>query len=127
MVAAVTLRLLDPFGSGKIVLFEVTYDKDFHWVEMIAFSFLGIFGGLYGALFNKANIAWSRCLALCEGTKRNAPTLIETRCRFCSQARTERYFAQETPHPRSSAHSHPHGGNLVPEPVHKDGRDRARL
>ena len=67
MVAAVTLRLLDPFGSGKIVLFEVTYDKDFHWIEMIAFSFLGIFGGLYGALFNKANIAWSGCSPLCGG------------------------------------------------------------
>ena len=27
MVAAVTLRFLDPFGSGKLVLFQVTYDK----------------------------------------------------------------------------------------------------
>jgi chloride channel 3/4/5 len=59
MVAAVTLRLLDPFGSGKIVLFEVTYDRDFHWLEMIPFALLGVFGGVYGAAFNKANIAWS--------------------------------------------------------------------
>ena len=27
MIAAVTLRLLDPFGTGKLVLFQVTYDK----------------------------------------------------------------------------------------------------
>ena len=27
MVAAMTLRFLDPFGSGKLVLFQVTYDK----------------------------------------------------------------------------------------------------
>ena len=27
MVAAVTLRFLDPFGSGKLVPFQVTYDK----------------------------------------------------------------------------------------------------
>jgi hypothetical protein len=27
MIAAITLRLLDPFGTGKLVLFQVTYDK----------------------------------------------------------------------------------------------------
>jgi chloride channel 3/4/5 len=27
MIAAVTLRFLDPFGTGKLVLFQVTYDK----------------------------------------------------------------------------------------------------
>lgn len=27
MIAAVTLRILDPFGTGKLVLFQVTYDK----------------------------------------------------------------------------------------------------
>jgi chloride channel 3/4/5 len=27
MIAAMTLRFLDPFGTGKIVLFQVTYDR----------------------------------------------------------------------------------------------------
>jgi len=27
MVAAITLKILDPFGTGKVVLFQVTYDK----------------------------------------------------------------------------------------------------
>lgn len=27
MIAATTLRFLDPFGTGKLVLFQVTYDK----------------------------------------------------------------------------------------------------
>ncbi len=27
MIAAITLRLLNPFGTGKLVLFQVTYDK----------------------------------------------------------------------------------------------------
>ena len=27
MIAAVTLRFLDPFGTGKLVLFQVTYDR----------------------------------------------------------------------------------------------------
>jgi hypothetical protein len=26
MIAAVTLRFLDPFGTGKLVLFQVTYN-----------------------------------------------------------------------------------------------------
>jgi len=27
MIAAITLKVLDPFGTGKLVLFQVTYDK----------------------------------------------------------------------------------------------------
>ena len=69
MVAAMTLKLLDPFGSGKIVLFQVTYDRvssmmapppgeprshfcqDWHTFELVGFVLLGVFGGAYGALF----------------------------------------------------------------------------
>ncbi|KAI0633238.1 chloride channel [Trametes polyzona] len=60
MVAAMTLRFLDPFGSGKLVLFQVTYDKDWHAYELIPFLFLGVFGGVYGAYFSKLNYRWSR-------------------------------------------------------------------
>jgi chloride channel 3/4/5 len=27
MIAAITLKMLDPFGTGKLVLFQVTYEK----------------------------------------------------------------------------------------------------
>ncbi|KAH8108015.1 chloride channel [Cristinia sonorae] len=60
MVAAVTLKFLDPFGSGKLVLFQVTYDKDWHAYELIPFLFLGIFGGVFGAYFSKLNYRWSK-------------------------------------------------------------------
>lgn len=60
MVAAVTLKLLDPFGTGKIVLFQVTYDRDWHTFELLGFILLGVAGGVYGALFCKANIWWTR-------------------------------------------------------------------
>ncbi|OSD06985.1 hypothetical protein PYCCODRAFT_1431167 [Trametes coccinea BRFM310] len=60
MVAAMTLRFLDPFRSGKLVLFQVTYDKDWHAYELIPFLFLGVFGGVYGAWFSKLNYRWSR-------------------------------------------------------------------
>ncbi|KAG8921068.1 hypothetical protein FRC01_000429 [Tulasnella sp. 417] len=60
MIAAVTLRFLDPFGTGKLVLFQVTYDKDWHAFELVPFLLLGVFGGVYGAYFSKLNFRWSR-------------------------------------------------------------------
>ncbi|THH02264.1 hypothetical protein EW026_g572 [Hermanssonia centrifuga] len=60
MVAAMTLKFLDPFGSGKLVLFQVTYDRDWHAYELIFFLFLGVFGGVWGAWFSKLNIRWTR-------------------------------------------------------------------
>ncbi|KAG8904478.1 hypothetical protein FRB99_001690 [Tulasnella sp. 403] len=60
MIAAVTLKFLDPFGTGKLVLFQVTYDKDWHAYELVPFLLLGVFGGVYGAYFSKLNYRWSR-------------------------------------------------------------------
>ncbi|CAO1618827.1 unnamed protein product [Sympodiomycopsis kandeliae] len=60
MIAAAVLRFLDPFGTGKIVLFQVSYDKDWQFREMPFFVILGIFGGLYGAIFTKLNVLWSK-------------------------------------------------------------------
>ncbi|KIY46768.1 hypothetical protein FISHEDRAFT_66304 [Fistulina hepatica ATCC 64428] len=59
MIAALTLRVLDPFGTGKLVLFQVTYDKDWHVYELFSFLLLGVFGGIYGAYFSKLNFRWS--------------------------------------------------------------------
>ncbi|KAF7964616.1 hypothetical protein HWV62_4894 [Athelia sp. TMB] len=42
MIAAITLRFLDPFGTGKLVLFQ----------------------GVYGAYFSKLNYRWSRHVTL---------------------------------------------------------------
>jgi chloride channel 3/4/5 len=44
MTAAVTLHALDPFRSGKLVLYQVTYSTGWHGFEMIPFAVLGIFG-----------------------------------------------------------------------------------
>ncbi|KAI0786632.1 chloride channel [Abortiporus biennis] len=60
MVAAMTLRFLDPFGSGKLVLFQVTYDKDWHAFELVFFLFLGVIGGVWGAYFSKLNVLWTK-------------------------------------------------------------------
>ncbi|KAK0226205.1 chloride channel [Armillaria fumosa] len=60
MIAAITLKMLDPFGTGKLVLFQVTYDRDWHAYELFPFVLLGVFGGIYGAYFSKLNYRWSR-------------------------------------------------------------------
>ncbi|CAH7688589.1 chloride channel [Phakopsora pachyrhizi] len=60
MVAVATLKALDPFRTGKTVLFEVTYDRSWHFVELNAFILLGIIGGVLGAFFAKANNWWSK-------------------------------------------------------------------
>jgi chloride channel 3/4/5 len=44
MTAAVMLQAFDPFRSGKLVLYQVTYSTGWHGFEMIPFALLGIFG-----------------------------------------------------------------------------------
>jgi chloride channel 3/4/5 len=44
-IAALTLRLLDPYGHGRLVLLEVNYSKDHHsnFIYLIAIL-LGVIG-----------------------------------------------------------------------------------
>jgi len=56
MIAAVTLQAFNPFRTGKLVLYQVTYHSGWHGFEMIPFAILGILGGLYGGLFIKLNM-----------------------------------------------------------------------
>ena len=44
MTAAVTLQAFDPFRSGKLVLYQVTYSTGWHDFEMAPFALLGIAG-----------------------------------------------------------------------------------
>jgi chloride channel 3/4/5 len=63
MTAAVTLHALDPFRTGKLVLYQVTYSTGWHGFEIIPFAILGILGGIYGGLFIKVNMkiaAWKK-------------------------------------------------------------------
>ncbi|XP_014012071.2 H(+)/Cl(-) exchange transporter 5 isoform X2 [Salmo salar] len=60
LVAAFVLRSINPFGNSRLVLFYVEFHTPWHMVELVPFILLGIFGGLWGALFIRANIAWCR-------------------------------------------------------------------
>ncbi len=56
MIAAVTLQAFNPFRTGKLVLFQVTYHSGWHAFELAPFAILGVVGGLYGAFFIKLNM-----------------------------------------------------------------------
>ncbi|KAG5357763.1 H(+)/Cl(-) exchange transporter 5 [Yarrowia sp. B02] len=58
MTSALFLKLLDPYKTGKIVLFEVKYTQDWHSPEILVFVILGISGGIFGALFCKFSAWW---------------------------------------------------------------------
>lgn len=59
-VAALSLKFLNPYGTNKIVIFEVRYLQDWRLFEMIIFIILGLLGGALGALFIKASRIWAR-------------------------------------------------------------------
>ncbi|KAI7892094.1 chloride channel [Mucor mucedo] len=58
MVAAIVLKISDPFGTGKIVLFQVSYDKEYHLFEMVPLILCGAFAGFFGAFVTYFNIKY---------------------------------------------------------------------
>jgi len=56
MIATAVLAAMNPFRTGQLVMFEVTYDRDWHFFEIIFYIILGVFGGLYGQFMIKWNL-----------------------------------------------------------------------
>ncbi|CAJ0764270.1 21221_t:CDS:10, partial [Entrophospora sp. SA101] len=74
IVAAVSLKVY-PFGTGKIVMFQVKYDKDWHFFEIGSFLILGILGGLFGALLCKCIVLYTKYIR--NGTRLKQWPIIE--------------------------------------------------
>ncbi|KAK9451365.1 chloride channel [Limtongia smithiae] len=60
MVASVTIQFVNPYRTGKLVLFQVVSTRLFHHFELIPFLALGIIGGIYGGLFIRFNMRVAR-------------------------------------------------------------------
>ncbi|KAF7512139.1 hypothetical protein GJ744_002301 [Endocarpon pusillum] len=56
LVATAVLAAMNPFRTGQLVMFQVKYDRTWHFFEIIFFILIGIFGGLYGAFVIKWNL-----------------------------------------------------------------------
>ncbi|KAF2405092.1 hypothetical protein EJ06DRAFT_502040 [Trichodelitschia bisporula] len=56
LVATAVLAAMNPFRTGQLVMFQVKYDRTWHFFEILFFCLIGIFGGLYGALVIKWNL-----------------------------------------------------------------------
>ncbi|KAJ6263802.1 hypothetical protein Dda_2374 [Drechslerella dactyloides] len=56
LVATATLAAMNPFRTGQLVMFQVHYDRDWHFFEIVFYIIIGIFGGLYGAIVIKWNL-----------------------------------------------------------------------
>ncbi|KAF9934198.1 hypothetical protein BGZ65_003861, partial [Modicella reniformis] len=44
LISAVVLKMINPYRVGKTVLFQVTYDRDWHLFESIPFFLISVFG-----------------------------------------------------------------------------------
>ena len=60
ITAALTLKFLNPYGTHKIVMFQVRYLVDWEYFEILSFILVGVFGGAAGALFIKASRHWAK-------------------------------------------------------------------
>jgi chloride channel 3/4/5 len=47
---------MNPFRTGQLVMFQVKYDRSWHFFETLFYVVIGVFGGLYGAFVIKWNL-----------------------------------------------------------------------
>lgn len=60
ITAALSLKFLNPYGTQKIVMFQVHYSADWEYFEIFTFILTGFLGGMLGALFIKASRLWAK-------------------------------------------------------------------
>lgn len=56
LVATAVLAAMNPFRTGQLVMFQVKFDRSWHFFEVFFYIIIGIFGGVYGALMIKWNL-----------------------------------------------------------------------
>ncbi|KAK3306859.1 chloride channel [Chaetomium strumarium] len=56
LVATAVLAAMNPFRTGQLVMFQVKYDRSWHFFEVLFYIIIGVFGGLYGAFVMKWNL-----------------------------------------------------------------------
>ncbi|KAJ4391349.1 hypothetical protein N0V93_004966 [Gnomoniopsis smithogilvyi] len=60
IIAALSLKFLNPYGTHKIVMFQIHYAVDWEYFEIVSFIVVGVLGGVLGAMFIKASRFWAK-------------------------------------------------------------------
>ncbi|WFD36241.1 glycerol ethanol, ferric requiring protein [Malassezia cuniculi] len=60
LASTVALSFMNPFRTGKLVMFQVEYSRNWHFFELIFHVIIGIFGGLYGEYVVRYNLQVQR-------------------------------------------------------------------
>ncbi|KAG7666145.1 uncharacterized protein J8A68_000316 [[Candida] subhashii] len=60
IISTLFLKFLNPYGTGKTVLFELEYFSDWKSIELVFFILIGISGGIFGAAFVKFVKWWPK-------------------------------------------------------------------
>jgi len=55
-IVLTSYKAMNPFRTGQLVMFQVRYDRDWHFFEIVFYLIIGVFGGLYGAFVIKWNL-----------------------------------------------------------------------
>ncbi|CBX94115.1 hypothetical protein IAQ61_003985 [Plenodomus lingam] len=56
LVGTAVLAAMNPFRTGQLVMFQVHYDRSWHFFEILFYLLIGVFGGLYGAFVMHWNL-----------------------------------------------------------------------
>lgn len=54
------LRYINPFGNERSVFYSVEYKTQWYMIELFPIMLVGVCGGIWGAIFIKANVFWCK-------------------------------------------------------------------
>ncbi|OLY84115.1 putative chloride channel protein [Smittium mucronatum] len=60
LIATTVIHVMNPFRTGKLVMFQATYTRQWQFFEIIFFIIIGVFGGLVGAALTNFNMKVAR-------------------------------------------------------------------
>lgn len=60
MVGSIVLKMVNPYRTGRTVVFAVEYVRDWLGFELPIFILLGVLGGLFGATYGRLTRRWQR-------------------------------------------------------------------
>ncbi|RKP20039.1 hypothetical protein ROZALSC1DRAFT_28428 [Rozella allomycis CSF55] len=60
MIAVIVFQMIDPFRSGKLVMFQSKYDYSWKSFQIVIFLLIGVICGALGSLLVKLNVRWHK-------------------------------------------------------------------